>query len=115
MSNLDWMGSAACIDEEPELFFPSSVGVAGQRQAQRAARVCAGCPVQRECGEHRGTTGATAGVWGGSYHKTRPPKKLPPINHGTNGGYQVHMDRRETPCERCRFAHMVANRKWARR
>lgn len=115
MSNLDWMDLAACRDEDPELFFPNSVGVAAQHQADEAARVCAQCPVQVQCGAHRGTTGASSGIWGGSYHKTHPPKQPTPISHGTDTGYHQHMKRRETPCERCRFAHMHANRKWPRR
>lgn len=110
MSNLDWMDFAACRDHDADLFFPSSVGVAAQQQAEQAARVCAVCPVQLECAGQRTRSGASAGIWGGSYHRTHPPKKLPPISHGTDTGYHQHMNRREPACRRCRFAHAHAER-----
>jgi WhiB family redox-sensing transcriptional regulator len=113
MSNLDWMDSAACRDHDPELFFPSSVGVPGQRQVAAAKRICHGCPVQTECGEHRARVGASTGVWGGSYRNVKAPAatRLTPINHGTDAGYTKHLERREQPCDRCRFAHAWAHRK----
>ncbi|HEY1704209.1 MAG TPA: WhiB family transcriptional regulator [Trebonia sp.] len=46
---------------EPELFFPASA--AGQ--AERAKKICAGCPVRRECLQFALATRQSDGVWGG--------------------------------------------------
>jgi WhiB family redox-sensing transcriptional regulator len=118
VSSLDWMGSAACRDEDPDTFFPTSTGVRAQQQVQEAARICAGCPVQVQCGQHRAYTGASTGVWGGTYRNIKDPaagRALAPINHGTPAGYAQHVARKSPPCHNCRTAHMYANRKWDRR
>lgn len=65
MKSVAWMDNIACKGLDPDVFFPSSPGLAGRAQADEAARVCKTCPVQRECGQHRRVVGATAGVWGG--------------------------------------------------
>lgn len=71
----DWMGYAACHDEDPELFFPSQhrddhplVG-----SAAYAKRVCAGCLVRTQCLEYAQVTHARFGVWGGltEYERAR--------------------------------------------
>jgi hypothetical protein len=113
-SSLDWMADAACRDHpNPDDFFPSSAGPAAQLQAAKAARVCASCPVQRQCGEHRSNTGATSGVWGGSYHNTKTLGASSGGQQntavcGTNAGYQRHYRRGETPCRSCWSAHSRA-------
>jgi hypothetical protein len=114
--SLDWMDRGACVGHpNPDLFFPSSTGKAARRQAQEAGLVCATCPVQTQCQEHRKNTGAAAGIWGGSYHRTKPAGSKPHRDreHGTDKGYDQHRTRGETPCERCRFAHALTQRKRA--
>lgn len=32
--------------------------------------------------------------------------------HGTDSGYQAHMDHRHPPCEPCRKAHAEASKAW---
>lgn len=114
--NLDWMASAACADHpDPDIFFPSSTGPLARRQAAEAALVCKGCPVIAQCREHKKNTGASAGVWGGAYHRTHEPRKPPPIKHGTETGFWQHQQRGETSCGRCRFAHALSQRKYAER
>jgi len=47
---MDWWDLAACIDEDPELFFP--VGTAGHAlvvQVAAAKAVCRRCPVKARC------------------------------------------------------------------
>jgi WhiB family redox-sensing transcriptional regulator len=56
-----WRKRAACRHTEPELFFP--VSAAGQ--AERAKKICAGCPVRRECLQFALATRQSDGVWGG--------------------------------------------------
>jgi WhiB family transcriptional regulator, redox-sensing transcriptional regulator len=60
-----WRGQAACLDEDPELFFP--VGTTGPAldQITQAKAVCAGCSVRVECLEYALQTYQDAGVWGG--------------------------------------------------
>lgn len=67
----DWRTSAACIDVDPETFFP--VGRQGRRRlgagapdlAAPAKAICRRCPVVRDClKEAIGT--AVEGIWGGT-------------------------------------------------
>ncbi|MCD0480876.1 WhiB family transcriptional regulator [Streptacidiphilus sp. ASG 303] len=60
-----WWRTAACVDKDPDLFFP--VGSAGPALVQlaEAKAVCAGCPVARDCLEWALRTGQEDGVWGG--------------------------------------------------
>jgi WhiB family transcriptional regulator, redox-sensing transcriptional regulator len=60
----DWRG-AACLDEDPELFFP--IGNTGDAllQIAEAKAVCRGCPVLEKCLSWALETGQDAGVWGG--------------------------------------------------
>ena len=45
-----WRERAACVVEDPELFFPvSSIGSVYNAQVPRAKAVCVGCPVRLEC------------------------------------------------------------------
>jgi hypothetical protein len=45
-----WMSRAACVDVDPELFFPVAEEGPVLRRAVRAAKsVCARCPVRLEC------------------------------------------------------------------
>lgn len=105
------MDHAACKDHpQPDAFFPSSPGVHGRRQAEEAALVCRRCPVQRECGEHQKSTGATAGVWGGrsTVMKNAGASSGGPQHsqlHGTEAGYRRHYRRGEKACTACRAAH----------
>jgi WhiB family redox-sensing transcriptional regulator len=61
----DWQRSAACGDEDPELFFP--VGTAGPAllKVAEAKAVCRRCPVLDACRRWALETGQDAGVWGG--------------------------------------------------
>lgn len=48
--SLEWMNRASCMnDPAPECWFPE---VGGTPEAQRAVRVCFGCPVRSECLEY---------------------------------------------------------------
>jgi WhiB family transcriptional regulator, redox-sensing transcriptional regulator len=62
---LDWLNRAACLDEDPELFFP--VGTTGPAVGQlaRAKAVCGACGVRGQCLDWALSTAQDAGVWGG--------------------------------------------------
>ncbi|WP_217145899.1 WhiB family transcriptional regulator [Streptomyces sp. AC627_RSS907] len=68
---MEWLRRAACVDEDPELFFP--VGTAGPalRDAAAAKRVCARCPVTTQCLALALDSGQTSGVWGGTCEEER--------------------------------------------
>jgi WhiB family redox-sensing transcriptional regulator len=63
---MEWLWYAACVGEDPELFFP--VGSTGPAAAKR---VCHRCPVIAECLDWALNSGQTAGVWGGTDERER--------------------------------------------
>lgn len=62
---LDWRDRAACLDVDPELFFP--VGNTGPAvdQIEHAKAVCSHCPVTEYCLQYALDTNQDSGVWGG--------------------------------------------------
>jgi WhiB family redox-sensing transcriptional regulator len=71
MTKPTWIQHAACLDLDPELFFP--VGTTGKalEQIEEARAVCLGCPVINECLEWALVTHQDAGVWGGKTEDER--------------------------------------------
>lgn len=69
MSDLSWMDYGACGETGGDIHFPAK-----GESVRDAKKVCAGCFVRQECGEHAlanpGLTGF--GIWGGmSLHERR--------------------------------------------
>jgi WhiB family redox-sensing transcriptional regulator len=62
---MDWRQRAACLDEDPELFFPVGSTGPALEQLERAKQVCHGCDVIDDCLEWALETNQDAGVWGG--------------------------------------------------
>ena len=60
-----WLSDAACIGEDPELFFPIGASPPAADQALRAKAICRSCPVRSACLEWSLATYQDAGVWGG--------------------------------------------------
>ena len=62
---MDWRDRAACLDEDPELFFP--IGNTGPAilQIEEARAVCMRCEVREECLQWALESGQDHGVWGG--------------------------------------------------
>lgn len=60
-----WIEGAACIGEDPELFFPVGSAPPAVEQVERAKAICDGCPVRSDCLEWSLVTCQDAGVWGG--------------------------------------------------
>lgn len=62
---MDWRSKAACLDVDPEIFFP--IGNTGPALAQiaQAKAVCASCEVAETCLKWALENGQDAGVWGG--------------------------------------------------
>lgn len=120
-----WKADAACTPDQADLFFPER-----GEDADEAKRICAGCPVRRECLTAALDNNERHGIWGGTSRRERrkltvagitnkplPPvryfadviearrsRPLPPINHGTYGGHQAHRRRGEEACDACQDA-----------
>ena len=62
---MDWRSTAACVDEDPELFFPIGTTGPAVEQADAAKRICQRCDAREECLEFAIATNQDAGVWGG--------------------------------------------------
>ena len=61
-----WRRRAACRGEDPELFFPvGTTGPAALAQIAEAKKICARCPVRRECLEFAVARKQEYGIWGG--------------------------------------------------
>lgn len=62
---MDWRHQAACLNEDPELFFPIGSSGAALAQAEQAKRICRSCDVVETCLKWALDTNQDAGVWGG--------------------------------------------------
>jgi WhiB family transcriptional regulator, redox-sensing transcriptional regulator len=62
---MQWRNGAACLDEEPELFFPVGTSGPAVRQIQEAKQVCRRCDVREQCLAWAMEVGQDHGVWGG--------------------------------------------------
>jgi WhiB family redox-sensing transcriptional regulator len=76
---MDWRHRAACLGEDPELFFP--IGNTGPAlvQANEAKAVCRRCTVTEQCLQWALETGQDAGVWGGLSEEERRLAKRQPV------------------------------------
>ncbi|MFZ3560495.1 WhiB family transcriptional regulator [Streptomyces sp. BH055] len=68
---MEWLDRAACVEEDPDLFFP--VGTTGPAvdDVEAAKEVCRRCPVIMDCLRWAVATGQTTGVWGGTSESER--------------------------------------------
>jgi WhiB family transcriptional regulator, redox-sensing transcriptional regulator len=62
----DWREAGACVDADPDLFFPISQAGLALDQIERAKLVCAGCPVRIPCLRFAVEMKETHGIWGGT-------------------------------------------------
>ncbi|MEU9592139.1 WhiB family transcriptional regulator [Streptomyces sp. NPDC048193] len=68
---MEWLRRAACVDEDPELFFPVGTTGPALRDVAAAKSVCARCPVRTQCLALALETVPTSGVWGGTCEEER--------------------------------------------
>lgn len=66
-----WQARAACLDEDPDLFFPAGTTGPALEQAERAKAVCRRCEVCTQCLDWALETNQEAGVWGGTSEDER--------------------------------------------
>jgi len=62
---MDWRHQAACLTEDPELFFPIGNTGPALLQIEEAKKVCARCVVRDKCLVWALETSQDHGVWGG--------------------------------------------------
>ena len=62
---VSWRDSAACLDEDPELFFPSGISDPARFQIEQAKAVCRRCQVAETCLRWAIESHQYSGVWGG--------------------------------------------------
>ncbi|MEU7061607.1 WhiB family transcriptional regulator [Streptomyces sp. NPDC046197] len=68
---MEWLRSAACVGEDPELFFPVGTTGPALREVAAAKRICARCPVITQCLDFALGSGQASGVWGGTCEEER--------------------------------------------
>jgi WhiB family redox-sensing transcriptional regulator len=66
-----WQSRAACLDCDPDLFFPIAPSGPALQQMEQAKAVCTRCPVRRECLQYALATRQVHGVWGGTSEEER--------------------------------------------
>jgi WhiB family transcriptional regulator, redox-sensing transcriptional regulator len=68
---MTWRDRAACLGEDPELFFPDGNTRPALVQAEEAKAVCRRCEVTATCLKWALESGQEAGVWGGLSEEER--------------------------------------------
>ncbi|MFE1950859.1 MULTISPECIES: WhiB family transcriptional regulator [Streptomyces] len=68
---MEWLDRAACVGEDPELFFPVSGSGPSLTQIRRAQAVCDRCPVTWQCLDLALGMRHASGVWGGTTESDR--------------------------------------------
>ena len=63
--HVDWRDDSACLDEDPDLFFPIGTTGPALAQIEEAKAVCRRCPVIAVCRQWALDTRQEFGVWGG--------------------------------------------------
>lgn len=69
----DWRRQGACLNVDPEIFFPIGNGEAVLPQVERAKKVCGTCRVTEDCLGWALEVGELEGIWGG----LAPEERLP--------------------------------------
>jgi WhiB family redox-sensing transcriptional regulator len=67
----NWRSAAACLQADPDLFFPISSSGPAERQIVRAKQICGGCQVRQECLDFALSHDQAYGIWGGTTPEDR--------------------------------------------
>ncbi|MGH3755766.1 MAG: WhiB family transcriptional regulator [Pseudonocardiaceae bacterium] len=62
---MSWRLKAACLDQDPEMFFPTGTSGPALEQTAQAKAVCRHCEAAPQCLEWALRTNQQDGVWGG--------------------------------------------------
>lgn len=66
MRTHNWIERGACLEADPELFFPISPDGQGAAETEQAKAVCGRCTVRDHCLAYALDTHQLHGVWGGT-------------------------------------------------
>ncbi|MEV5729079.1 MULTISPECIES: WhiB family transcriptional regulator [Streptomyces] len=88
----DWRDQAACLGEDPEIFFPLSDTLAPGAEARPALAVCRRCRVLLACRSWAVEHGEDAGIWGATTAAQRRA-----VRRATNGEPQPAYRKRGAP------------------
>jgi WhiB family transcriptional regulator, redox-sensing transcriptional regulator len=72
---MTWRNRSACLNEDPELFFPTGNAGPAFVQVQQAKVICHRCEVDQTCLTWAIEFGQDAGVWGGLTPDERRARK----------------------------------------
>jgi WhiB family redox-sensing transcriptional regulator len=67
----NWRAASACLNADPDMFFPVAAGTAASKETARALRICQGCPVRQQCLDFAMQSGEKDGIWGGTTPEQR--------------------------------------------
>jgi len=71
-----WRHDAACLSEDPELFFPEGESDRYQPQVSAALEVCGSCAVAEDCLRYALEADQRTGIWGGTTAQMRHDLEL---------------------------------------
>src|SRR3954447_14137272 len=113
---MDWRHRSACLDEDPELFFPIGNTGPALLQIEEAKAVCRRCEVMDTCLRWALDTGQDAGVWGGlSEDERRALKRRNARARRASCPARWPGDRRARPASATRRAEGLTERPSVRR
>jgi WhiB family redox-sensing transcriptional regulator len=67
----NWRSAGACLDADPDLFFPISMTGRALEQIAKAKSICAHCTVRRQCLQFAQEHDPIYGIWGGTTPEDR--------------------------------------------
>jgi len=67
----NWRSAGACLNADPDLFFPISMTGRAMEQIAKAKSICAGCAVRARCLEFAQANDPIYGIWGGTTPEER--------------------------------------------
>lgn len=70
----DWRARGACLNADPEIFFPPPLG-AGRAQLALARALCGRCEVREPCLAFALQTRQDHGIWGGTTEQERRARR----------------------------------------
>lgn len=68
---INWRSAGACLNADPDLFFPISMTGRAMEQIAKAKSICAQCAVRRQCLEFAVAHDPIYGIWGGTTPEDR--------------------------------------------
>jgi len=104
-----WRNRSACLDENPELFFPIGNTYPALLQIEEAKVVCRRCEVVETCLKWASESGQDSGVWGGlsaderhslkrrNARARRASRVTPSLGGGTGAGPRPRLDQKHGP------------------